>query len=298
MSGTRNHKDTANTLVNHAARQSNTHSDGIMNPLVSIVTVSLNAATTIDDTLASVSRQEVQFAVEHICVDGGSSDATRDIIDRWATCNPLIVRIYESDGGIFEAMNKGLRAAEGEYVLFLNADDFLVSPNTLACAMSGCIGGADGNPDLIVGDAVMGKPGTIGFWRRRRVPRLLGRIKGLGLFPVHQGQFSKRRLLKAVGGFDERLRLAADINQYYDLERLFRPSTRLLWTDVVFMQAGGAANAGLNAIYRGTLEVYRHLSAEVGSGKAAIMVFVKTLQSLSEIRYGRCPQRRWFANGS
>ena len=267
-----------------------------MDPLVSIVTVSLNAATTIEETLASVSLQQMNFDVEHICIDGGSSDTTRSIIDRWAARNPRIGRIYEPDRGIFDAMNKGLRAAKGEYVLFLNADDFLASRDTLAFAMAGCARGAAGNPDLIVGDVVMGTPGWVGFWRRRRVPRLLGRVRGFGMYPVHQGQFSKRHLLEAVGGFDDQLRLAADLNQYYDLERRFHPSTRLLGCDVAFMQAGGAANAGLNAIYLGTLEVYRHQSNEVGGAKAALMVLIKTIQSLSEIRFGRCPQERWFVS--
>jgi glycosyltransferase involved in cell wall biosynthesis len=265
-----------------------------MDLLLSIVTVSLNAAATIERTLASVALQQVNFGVEHICVDGGSSDQTRAIIDRWASRNSRILRIYEPDKGIFDAMNKGLREARGEYVLFLNADDFLVARDSLSLALAGCVRGGADNPDLIVGDAVMGRVGRVGIWRHRRVPRLLGRIRGFGMYPVHQAQFSQRHLLEAVEGFDARLRLAADINQYYDLERRFHPSTRLVGADVAFMEAGGAANAGLKAVCRGTLEIYRHLSADVGSTKAALMVLIKTLQSVSEIRIGRCPHEHWF----
>jgi hypothetical protein len=90
--------------------------------------------------------------------------------------------------------------------------------------------------------------------------------------------------------------LAADINQYYDLERRFHPSTRLVGADVAFMDAGGAANAGLKAMCRGSFEIYLHLSAEVGGAKAALMVLIKTLQSLSEIRFGRCPYEHWFTS--
>ena len=265
-----------------------------MDLLLSIVTVSLNAAATIERTLASVAQQQVDFGVEHICIDGGSNDHTRDVIDRWALNDPRIVRIYEPDKGIYEAMNKGLGAARGEYVLFLNADDFLVARNTLARALTGCVYGGADNPDLVVGDAVMGKLGRVGLWRHRRVPRLLGRVRGFGMYPVHQAQFSKRRLLEAVDGFDARLRIAADINQYYDIERRFHPSTRLVGADVAFMEAGGAANAGLKAMRLGTFEIYRHLSAEVGSAKAALMVLIKTLQSISELRFGSCPHQCWF----
>jgi len=269
-----------------------------MDLLLSIVTVSFNASATIERTLASVALQQTTFGVEHICIDGGSSDATRAIIDRWTLRNPRIIRIFEPDKGIFDAMNKGLGAASGEYVLFLNADDFLVARDVLEFALAGCAYGAAGNPDLIVGDAVMGKVGRLGIWRHRRVPRTLGRIRGIGMYPVHQAQFSKRRLLEAVDGFDTRLRLAADINQYYDLERRFHPSTRLLGADVAFMEAGGAANAGLHAVRRGSVEIYRHQSAEVGGARASLMVLIKTLQSVAEIRFGRCAQELWFAPGN
>jgi glycosyltransferase involved in cell wall biosynthesis len=263
-------------------------------PLLSIITVSLNAAATIADTLASVSMQDADFAVEHLCIDGGSSDATREIIDRWAGRSRQIKRIYELDDGIFDAMNKGLRAASGEYVLFLNADDFLVSPRTLATAMQGIVPGAPGNPDLVVGDAVMGSLEKRGFWRHRRVPWQLGRIPGTGLYPVHQGQFTKRRLLEAVGGFDARRRLASDLIQYYDIEMNCRPSIRRLGADVAFMQSGGAANAGPMAIIRGSAEIFRHLSAKRGFLRACAMLLIKTLQSVGEIRYGCCPHKRWF----
>ena len=265
-------------------------------PLLSVVTVSLNAAATIEDTLASVDMQRVAFPIEHICVDGGSTDLTRSIIDRWAAHSARIRRVYESDRGIFDAMNKGLRAASGEYVLFLNADDFLVGPDVLANAMQNLVPGARGNPHVIAGDVLMGRPGRHGVWRRRRVPRLLQRLRGTGLFPVHQGMFAQRLLLQRAGGFDLRARLAADTGLYYDLERLLRLDIRLTRSDVAFMRAGGSANASLSAMWRGSAELYRHLSRSHGSLKSTGMVLVKTLQSLAELRYGKCPGNRWFAD--
>src|SRR5271165_4742792 len=129
-------------------------------PFVSVVTVSLNAAHTIADTIASVARQETAFAFEHICVDGGSVDETRALIDATAARANHIVRIYEPDTGIFDAMNKGLRAARGEYVVFLNADDFFVAPDSVANALAGLQPGARANPDLIVGHVAVGTPGA------------------------------------------------------------------------------------------------------------------------------------------
>ena len=269
-----------------------------LNPFVSIITVSLNAEATIEDTLVSVSLQERSFAIEHICVDGGSTDRTRDVLDAWALRAGHIRRIYELDHGIFDAMNKGLRAAKGEYVLFLNADDFLVAPDILAKAMDAARPGDAGNPDLIAGDVSMGVIGGHGLWRHRRAPRLLARVRGTGLFPIQQGLIAKRRVLEHAGGFDARLKLGSDVNLFYDLERTFIPTIHLLRTDVAFMRAGGAANAGLRAVWLGSREIYAHLLPTHGVVRSAIMVLVKTLQSLSELRYGGCRHGRWFAGGA
>jgi glycosyltransferase involved in cell wall biosynthesis len=269
-----------------------------LNPFISIITVSLNAEATIEDTLMSVSLQQCAFGIEHICVDGGSTDRTRDVVNAWAQRAGHIRRVYEPDRGIFDAMNNGLRAAKGEYVLFLNADDFLVAPDTLTKAMGTARPGDDGNPDLIAGDVSMGVIGGHGLWRHRRAPRMMARVRGTGLFPIHQGLFAKRRVLEHAGGFDARLMLGSDVNLFYDVERKIHPTIRLLRTDVAFMRAGGAANAGLRAAWLGTREIYGHLVPTHGVARSAIMVLVKTLQSLSELRYGRCPHNRWFVGAA
>ena len=269
-----------------------------LNPLISIITVSLNAEATIEDTLVSVSLQQRSFDIEHICVDGGSTDRTREVIDGWALRTGHIKRVYERDHGIFDAMNKGLRAATGEFVLFLNADDFLVAHDTLAKAMDVARTGSSGNPDLIAGDVSMGVVGGHGLWRHRRAPRLLARVRGTGLFPIQQGLLAKRRVLEHAGGFDASLKLGSDVNLFYDLERRFNPTIHLLRTDVAFMRAGGAANAGLRAVWLGSREIYAHLLPTRGVVRSALMVLVKTLQSLSELRYGRCRHGRWFAGGA
>lgn len=274
---------TASTIVAEAAA-----------PFVSVVTVSLNSAATIEATLASVALQDADFGIEHVCVDGGSSDGTRDIIDCWGHRSSRVRRVFEPDSGIFDAMNKGLRACRGEYVLYLNADDFLVAPNTIRRAMGGLEPGGPDNPGIVAGNVRMGRGDGNGFWRRRRVPKLLTSIRGTGFFPLHQGMFASRRLLEDVGGFDQHLRIAADVTQFYEMERLFRPSVRLLPFDVAFMLAGGAANAGVHAMVHGSLEIYRHLRKTHGVIRASSMLAAKTLQSISELRYGRVGCRRWM----
>ena len=94
------------------------------NPLISVVTVAYNAVTTIEKTILSVINQTYPN-VEYIIIDGGSTDGTVEIIKKYA--NKLAYWVSEPDNGIYDAMNKGLEYVTGDYVLFLGADDHLIS---------------------------------------------------------------------------------------------------------------------------------------------------------------------------
>lgn len=97
-------------------------------PLFSIITVSFNAAETIEPTLKSVNQQTFND-YEHLIIDGKSNDATLDIAKRYD--RPELSIASEPDHGIYDAMNKGLKAAKGDYVIFLNAGDTFHTQDTL-----------------------------------------------------------------------------------------------------------------------------------------------------------------------
>src|SRR5262245_1367243 len=103
-------------------------------PTVSIVTVSLNAANTIERTILSVQSQSYA-PIEQIFIDGGSVDGTGDIIRKHARARDYCV--VEPDKGISDAFNKGVALSRGRYLQILNADDWL-SPNQIENAVT-CI---------------------------------------------------------------------------------------------------------------------------------------------------------------
>ncbi len=86
------------------------------NPLISVVTVSYNAVTTIEQTILSVINQTYSN-IEYIIIDGGSTDGTVDIIRKYA--DRIAYWVSEPDKGIYDAMNKGTKKANGEYISFL-----------------------------------------------------------------------------------------------------------------------------------------------------------------------------------
>lgn len=90
-------------------------------PLVSVITVTFNAASTIEDAIASLSRQTYSGPIEYIIVDGGSRDGTVELIKKHGHVVDCL--ISEPDNGIYDAMNKGLLRARGKYIALLNSDD-------------------------------------------------------------------------------------------------------------------------------------------------------------------------------
>lgn len=101
-------------------------------PLVSIITVCKNESDVILRTLLSVASQDYS-AIEHIVIDGGSSDGTIQIVESFVPSVTLF--ISEKDSGIYDAMNKGLRLASGNWLHFLNAGDIYTSSHSLTSAI-------------------------------------------------------------------------------------------------------------------------------------------------------------------
>ena len=95
---------------------------------ISVVTVCFNAYSTIENTILSVLNQTYRY-IEYIIIDGGSTDGTVEIIKRYA--DRLSYWVSEPDKGIYDAMNKGLAVATGDYINFMNAGDRFTSPDVL-----------------------------------------------------------------------------------------------------------------------------------------------------------------------
>ena len=95
---------------------------------VSVITVCYNAVSNIEKTIRSVLEQTYSD-IEYIVIDGGSIDGTIDIINKYS--NYITRFVSESDNGIYDAMNKGIKLSSGEWLSFMNAGDIYTSSNTL-----------------------------------------------------------------------------------------------------------------------------------------------------------------------
>lgn len=123
-------------------------------PLITIATVTYNAEAVLEQTLRSVEEQTFND-VEHIIIDGASSDGTLALSQTYKDRNEgrRIVIISEPDNGLYDAMNKAIDIATGKYICFLNAGDKLHSPETLehvaTSALSKCRCGANADCDIM-----------------------------------------------------------------------------------------------------------------------------------------------------
>ena len=118
---------------------------------LSIVTITYNAEKTLEQTLKSVNEQ-TYADIEHIIVDGNSSDKTLDLIRRFE--NDKMKWISEPDNGLYDAMNKGIRMATGDYICFLNAGDTFFAANTVETVMYS-VNRATQLPDILYGETAI-----------------------------------------------------------------------------------------------------------------------------------------------
>ena len=171
-------------------------------PLISVITVVYNGAATLEQTIRSVLRQ-TYGNVEYLIIDGGSTDGTLDIIRRyedeidWWQSGP--------DGGIYDAMNRGIALATGDYVYVLGCDDFLVDENVLSGLRLHLIQGYD----VICGTVWAVNRNGWQFEFNNNYGSGIGDDLRYGISAPHQGIFIRRPVMERYP-FDTKYRIAAD----------------------------------------------------------------------------------------
>lgn len=200
-------------------------------PLLSIITVCYNARATLPITLVSLRRQSFQD-YEYIVVDGASTDNTPRLL---CEAGDLIdTLLSEPDKGIYDAMNKAVRLAKGEYVYFLNADDQFADDQVLSDVAQ--ILRRFPQPDLLYGAAILDS--ASGRQRQRFAHLTPKNLPFANL--CHQAVFARRRLFDQLGGFDTEYAIVADLDW---LVRVFRSPAlrRYVDRDICIYAAGGVS---------------------------------------------------------
>jgi glycosyltransferase involved in cell wall biosynthesis len=219
---------------------------------ISIITVAFNSAMTIGETLRSVASQ-THGDIEHIVIDGASTDGTMEIVRREGL--HLACVVSAKDRGIYDAMNKGLALATGEIVGFLNSDDVFESPDSVALIAEAFLRDTVAG---VYGDLVFVDPKNVErvtrYWRPG--PHVPGACAKGWMVP-HPTFYVRRSDLHRVGGFDLDYKLQADFDLMLRLFEKERIKTKYLPKVLVRMRLGGATTGSFSNIIKGNIEAGR-----------------------------------------
>ena len=223
---------------------------------ISVVTVAMNAAETIAETIDSVNSQ-THTEREHLVIDGGSTDGTLDIIR--AREADLTEWLSEPDRGIYDAMNKGIGRASGDVVGLLNADDVYADDDVLSSVARVF---SDPTVEASYGDLVYVERSNpervVRYWRSTVYrPGLFER----GWMPAHPTFFVRRSTYQRLGLYNLRLRFQSDLELTARYIGIHAIRTRYIPRILVRMRTGGTTNRSIGNIVRGNLESYAALKA-------------------------------------
>ena len=227
---------------------------------ISIITITFNSAKTIQRALESVQRQSYAD-IEHVIVDGASTDGTREIIEAYAAKHPNVRWISEPDKGIYNALNKGIGMATGDVIGFLHSDDVFYSPESIgqiAAAME------VENVDVVYGDLQYCKgPKVVRRWKSNAYNPC---VLKFGWMIPHPTMYVRKEVYEQVGEYDEWFRISAD---YDMILRILKAGYKTAYIPhvLVCMEVGGASNKNTKARLSKTQEDYIVLKKNnVGAG--------------------------------
>ncbi len=204
---------------------------------VTIITVTMNSARFLEDCIQSVIRQNYND-IEHIVIDGASTDGTLVIIEKYK--DHISKWISEKDGGMYDAINKGMQMASGDIIGTLNSDDVLAAPNVISTIVDSF---NDQSIDAVYGDLVYVDPintdKVIRVWRG--LPFKRSRYK-YGWMPAHPTFYFRKALLPKYGYYETHYFTASDYEFMARYLFYFRVNASYIPKLIVKMRTGGMSN--------------------------------------------------------
>lgn len=195
---------------------------------ISIVTIVLNDKNNIERTIQSVLAQDIEF--EYVIIDGGSTDDTLDVIEKYK--DKINILVSEPDTGIYNAMNKAIDLVNGEWVCFMNSGDMFFDSNVLKKILPNL----DDNVDIVYGDQ------EVRYISKSKILKADKNIKDIwkGMVFSHQSCFVKKDILKQYR-FNESNRITAD---YELFNILYKANKRFKYIPMIVasVSAGGVSD--------------------------------------------------------
>lgn len=202
---------------------------------ISVITINYNNAKGLEKTIKSVISQTCQD-FEYIVIDGSSTDDSKKIIEKYADC--IAYWISEPDKGIYNAMNKGIAHAHGEYCLFLNSADVFCSPKSIERIIN-----KDWNADVVQCDIFYKSANNKRFLKRVFSPDRVVYYQFLRDSLYHQSSFIRTSMLKEEG-YNEQYRMVSDWAYYFKKLIVEGCSYQHIRIPITIFDMEGVSNSG------------------------------------------------------
>lgn len=242
---------------------------------ISIITATFNSSTTIHDCILSVNEQSHRD-IEHIFIDGDSSDNSVDLIKELSKRDSII--ISERDSGIFDALNKGIKKASGEYIGFMHSDDFFMNNHVLEMVVKQF---EDSSADVVYGDILyVSKSDPSRIIRKWKSGVFNLKSLKYGWMPPHTAVFMKKHVYEDFGNFNLDYRISAD---YDHLIRVLKQPNLIisyLPETITCMKVGGASNRSFKNILNKMKEDYRIIKSNELGGFFSLLM--KNLRKINQ----------------
>ena len=205
---------------------------------VSLITISYNSSKTIYNTLKSVEKQSYKN-VEHIIVDGKSTDNTLEICDSFPHINKII---SEKDEGVYDAFNKGIEFAKGDIIGFLNSDDVYYDEDSL----NHIVKNFDSKTDCVFGNLqyVNLKGRVVRNWNSKIFRK--GNFKKAWM-PAHPTFYCRKNIYEKYGVYNPKYKIAGDFELMLRMLEKKRVKSKFIDRILVKMLSGGISNKGINS---------------------------------------------------
>ena len=240
---------------------------------ISIITISYNAENTIKNTLKSIENQSYNN-IEHIIIDGGSKDSTLEICNSFSHVSKVI---SESDRGVYDAFNKGLKLATGNVVGFLNADDIFYDYNSVKEIVDAF---SKNNTDIVYGnlDYINEDGKVVRNWISKSYKK--GLIKKAWM-PAHPTFYCKKEVYDRLGLYNDSFKIGGDFELCLRFLEVNKVPSFYLNKKLVKMLVGGISNSGLKSkwiIYKEELRAFKINKINVNP----ILFFLYKLKKLKQ----------------
>lgn len=242
---------------------------------VSIITPCYNSSDSIEDCLSSILNQNYE-ELEHVIIDGKSTDNTINIINSFNDVSRILVS--EKDSGIYEAINKGINLSNGKIIGILHSDDRLGSKKIISEIVE--IFNSNSNIQILYGNLLYTNYNFSRIIRTWKSKKYKKNLLSYGWMPPHPTVYVRKEIFQEIGYYNKGYKISGDYDFLIRLFKKYGKQSYYLNSDLYYMRIGGVSNNKISNIIRKMNEDYKIIKNNKIGGLSTLIF--KNLRKVSQ----------------